>query len=198
MKLWFRKVSVVLIAILTLGLYIPPTYADAETPAKKEIASPKEKEDAYIPAEAVIPDEEITPEPPSSDYLIDVLTERAKEQAVTKLGPKIATKVEDEFAAVILPGIEEVVTALLEEAEEQVPYYEISEQPAAGYGEKIFHLSDYRTKGEIARFDVRREKRPGEGYWFNFHYHLSKDGFEKHHDIGEIYWDKNTPPKWMA
>lgn len=94
----------------------------------------------------------------------------------------------------ILPKIEEVVTDLLVNAgDEEVPYLEITEEPTAGYGEKIFNVYNQRTKEEIARFHVRRDKRPGEGYWFNFHYHLKDDQFVKHHQIGEVFWEKNTP-----
>ncbi|WP_310794657.1 YpjP family protein, partial [Bacillus safensis] len=24
------------------------------------------------------------------------------------------------------------------------------------------------------------------------------DGFQTHHELGNIYWDKNTPPSWMS
>src|SRR5690625_2926285 len=99
----------------------------------------------------------------------------------------------------ILPTMEEALQHILTDiGEEDATYIGITEQLSTGYGEKIFHVYDYRTKNDIARFHVRRDNRPLEGYWFNFHYHLYDDNFEKHYEIGEIYWDKNIPPKWMS
>lgn len=203
-KLWMRKASAILVAIVTLGLYVPPMHIDAST--TKQVSENKNINEGRVTPvgewrqeEETFEREESEEDEKSSDYYINMITEQAKEKAVTKLGPKIASKVEDDFTANILPKIEEVLSTILEDAgEDQVPYYAISEQLSPGYGEKIFNVYDYRTKKDIARFDVRRDKRPDEGYWFNFHYHLSNDGFEKHHQIGELYWDKNTPPKWMS
>ena len=203
-KLWMRKATAVLVAIVTLGLYVPPMHIDAST--TKQVSENENINENRAPVgewrqeeESSLEQEERDDEEKSSDYYINMITYQAKEQAVSKLGPKIASKVEDDFNSTILPKIEEVLSTILADAgENQVPYYAISEQLNPGYGEKIFNVYDARTKKDIARFDVRRDKRPDEGYWFNFHYHLSEDGFEKHHQIGEIYWDKNTPPKWMS
>ncbi|MFC7322908.1 YpjP family protein [Halobacillus campisalis] len=206
MNLWIRKVFVVLITIMTLGIYIPPAYAEMETAENKEVASKDhadhvdlENDDAH---KTDVVDEEVSPfEEPvfSTEYYVHTITEQAKGQMVTKMGPKIIDKVEADFERDILPKVEEVIADIISEAgEEDVPYYEVTEELTPGYGEKIFTVLDGRTKEEIARFDVRRDIRPGEGYWFNFHYHLNEDSFEEHHSIGEIYWDKNTPPKWMS
>lgn len=205
MKLWMRKAVVVLVAIMTLGLYVPPTPTDVNAEdSNKEAFSPGSDVDGAstptIVAEAVHEvQERIDDEEQTSDNVIHALTEKAKQQTMNKLGPKIRNQVEDEFASDILPGIENVLTNLFMEAgEDEIPYYGITEDPSDGYGERIFNVYDVRTHRDIARFHVRRDNRPLEGYWFNFHYHLSKDNFEKHHVIGEIYWDKNMPPKWMA
>ncbi|KGX84048.1 YpjP family protein [Pontibacillus marinus] len=207
MKPWFRKIFVVFVAILTLGLYIPPTHLDAEAADKNEIVSPERNEDSDSRTETPPDPIDITIEEEaqkdeeslSAEFYISTITEQAKEQTVSKLGPRIIEKVEVDFEKDILPSIEDVVQSILAEAsDDEVPYYSISEEPSAGYGEQIFSMYDERSNQEIARFHVRRDKRPGEGYWFNFHYHLSQDGFEEHHPIGEIYWDKNTPPKWMS
>ncbi|KGP71940.1 YpjP family protein [Pontibacillus yanchengensis] len=209
MKLWMRKVSVILITIVTLGMYNPVHLLDTEAAEKHKVDSSNEgvNEDRLTTNEEDKPEEDIeitlhdesSNENNESDYFISAITEQAKEQTVTKLGPKIYDKVEDEFTTQILPGIEQVVEELLVEAsKEEVPYYEITELASPGYGEKIFNLYDHKAKQDVAKFHVRRDNRPGEGYWFNFHYHLSQDNFEQHHPIGEIYWDKNTPPKWMA
>ncbi|QHE53318.1 YpjP family protein [Pontibacillus sp. HMF3514] len=210
MKPWFRKIFVVFVAILTLGLYIPPTHLDAEAADKNEVISPERnldndsistgKETPSDPIDITIEEEPQNDiEPPSTEFYISAITEQAKEQTVSKLGPRIFEKVEVDFEKDILPNIEDVVQSILAQAsDDEVPYYSISEEPSAGYGEQIFSLYDERSNQELARFHVRRDKRPGEGYWFNFHYHLSQDAFEEHHPIGEIYWDKNTPPKWMS
>jgi len=207
MKPWFRKIFVVFVAILTLGLYIPPTYLDAEAADKNDIVSSERNVDSDSSTETRRDPIDITieeeaqkdEEPPTAEFYISTITEQAKEQTVSKLGPRIIEKVEVDFEKDILPSIEDVVQSILAQAgDDEVPYYSISEEPSAGYGEQIFSMYDERSNQEVARFHVRRDKRPGEGYWFNFHYHLSQDDFEEHHPIGEIYWDKNTPPKWMS
>ncbi|WP_082234949.1 YpjP family protein [Halobacillus massiliensis] len=193
MNLWMRKIFVVLVAIMTLGLYIPPTYVEMDAAEKKPIT---EKEN-NVPLPDVVPSEPDF-ETAEEDYLHSI-TEQAKARMITKMGPKIANKVENDVEKEILPKIEEVIEEIIKErGEEEVPYFEITEELTPGYGEKIFTILDGRTKDELARFDVGRVNRPGEGYWFNFHYHLSDDQFEEHHSIGEVYWDKNTPPKWMS
>ncbi|SDJ82965.1 YpjP family protein [Sediminibacillus albus] len=205
MKLWMKKISVILITFMTLGMYIPPTYLDAIAAEKDEIVSSK----TGLPEEAAVSFLDVNESEPakdeidhahaSSDALIEMMTDQAREQTVVKLGPKIYNQVEDEFATNILPTMEIVLNDILADAgEEKIPYYVITEAPSRGYGERIFNIHDYQTKQDVARFHVRRDNRPGEGYWFNFHYHLNKDRFEEHHTIGEIYWDKNTPPKWMS
>lgn len=179
---------------MTLGVYIPPTYLNVNAEESNEAVS--SEVDVVTPV-AEINKEEDAIEADDGDF-ISLLKDQAKAQTCTKLGPKIMNQVEDDFTNTILPNMEAVLNQILEEASEKTPYLAITEEPAHGYGEKIFNIYDYQTKKDIARFDVRRDKRPLEGYWFNFHYHVSADGFEEHHDLGEIYWNKNIPPKWMA
>ncbi|MEH7388569.1 YpjP family protein, partial [Bacillus sp. JJ1521] len=81
---------------------------------------------------------------------------------------------------------------------EQLDQLEISEQPSGGNGEKIFHIFDNTSGKDIVRFHVRKDHPPQDGYWFNFHYHTHHDGFQTHHALGDIYWNKNTPPKWLS
>lgn len=203
MQFWFRKLFVVLMAIMTLGMYIPST----------DITDANRKDASHSTAPNVNKNEFTTYETEDVSYALDsdvdvydtqtdltnILTEKAKMQTMKKLGPRITEQLEEEFYAVILPKIETELEMIFREAgEEQLAYFDITENPATGYGERIFNVYDHDTKKDIAKFHVRRDHRPLEGYWFNFHYHLSHDGFEKHHDIGEIYWDKNMPPKWMA
>ena len=63
---------------------------------------------------------------------------------------------------------------------------------------KIFHVYNRLTGEDLLRFHVRRDHPPQDGYWFNFHYHTAEDGFQSHHELGSIYWDRNTPPDWMS
>lgn len=116
-----------------------------------------------------------------------------------KFGSKIGPVIADEFQNVILPKIEKALAEVTEQfPEEDLSYLTISEIPSGGRGEKIFHIYNEKTGKDIIRFHVRRDLRPQEGYWFNFHYHTYHDHFEKHYLLGEIFWDKNTPPRWMS
>lgn len=204
MKIWFRKLSVVLITIMTLGLYVPPAILDMEAEDNKDALSSR----ANMNNDTIQPATEIQAEKIDhidslphfdNDYYLHMLTEKATEQVVTKLGPKIVERVESDVLDTILPGIEDVLKTVLKESEEdELPYYEITEEPTKGLGEKIFHVYNHQTNEDVARFHVRRDNRPLEGYWFNFHYHLNDDGFEEHHELGDVYWDKNIPPRWMS
>lgn len=206
MKLWFRKLAVILITIMTLGIYIPPIHVNTELDENKDAAQSNsdvnEEIQTVVEQVSKTQDTSLTTSLPTQtkqEEMIDLLTEKAREQAISKLGPRIIKQVDQEFNETILPTIENVLQSVLTEGNEnELPYYGITEHPAGGIGEKIFHVYDMRTNKDLARFHVRRDNRPQEGYWFNFHYHLSKDNFEEHHEIGEIYWDKNVPPKWMA
>ncbi|SIS40903.1 YpjP family protein [Salimicrobium flavidum] len=183
MKIWMRKLFVSLVAIMTLGLYVPPTQINPEASEKEQISGEmetvREENEPFLPP-----------------VTLEHLTERAKEQTMNKLGPRIGAKVEEEVIEEIFPEMEAVIESFVEDKD--VPMYEITEDPSAGYGERIFNLIHSHTGEELARFHVRRDLRPGEGYWFNFHYHVKEDGYETHYPLGEIFWDKNTPPKWMS
>nr|WP_090888844.1 YpjP family protein [Evansella caseinilytica] len=205
MKLWFRKISVILITFMTLGVFIPPTYLDAHAERNEVVSSTGDVGDVSPTVPEIVEEEDgETAEADSADAdtgtsLLTMFKAQAAEQTLYKLGPKIFRQVEADVTETIVPNIQEVIQMLLLEAgEEEFQYYGISQQPAQGYGERIFSLYDHRSQEEIARFDVRRDNRPRDGYWFHFHYHLSADNFEEHYQIGDVYWDKNTPPKWMS
>ncbi|WP_100400014.1 YpjP family protein [Bacillus sp. FJAT-44742] len=205
MKLWFKKISVILITFMTLGVYIPPTYLDSSSSASAKEEKSGSDEQHYSAAEIeeyseiIAQDYEENIEVLDDEHFIDIIVEQAKEQSVKKLGPKILKQVEADFMTDILPSIENVLKDLVEEAGmEESKSYVITEEPSQGSGEKIFNVYDDKNKKDIAKFHVRRDLRPKEGYWFNFHYHLHEDNFEEHHQIGDVYWDKNTPPKWMT
>ncbi|WP_182201424.1 YpjP family protein [Paraliobacillus salinarum] len=201
MQLWLKRLFVTFVSIVTLGLYVPPMqlHTDAEA-SNKEIEPSDENHNKQSMAvvfdqfdDASIYTSSIERDP------IDQLIEQAKSQSLLKLGPKITKQIEADFTTDILPGIESVLETVLKDLpEEQINYLHITEDQVAGYGEKIFDVFNAQTGEDLIRFHVRRDIRPQEGYWFNFHYHMKQDKYESHHTIGEIYWSKDTPPKWMA
>lgn len=198
MKQWFRKISVAFVAMITLGLYVPSTDITTEAENKNSSVSSSPNENEHVLVEEKDTSYEAIDEISHSIDPTIALTEKAKEQALKKLGPRIANQLDEEFQSVILPKIETELDVMFKEAGDSIKYYEITENPATGYGERIFNVYDHHSEKVIAKFHVRRDHRPLEGYWFNFHYHHWKDGFEKHYEIGNVYWDKNIPPKWMS
>ncbi len=195
MKLWWRKIAVVFITILTLGIYTPTNLleVDADKRDDSNLSSSSDIETTSVIEETT---QSYIAEDPREAYL-EHLHKEAKELSLEKFGPRITDKVENEFAAVILPQMETLLANLVEHSEEYKDIA-ITEKPSEGYGERIFNVSNNNTNETLVKFHVRRENRPLEGHYFNFHYHLNEDRFQKHYHIGDIYWDKNTPPKWMA
>jgi len=189
---------------MTLGLYVPTTILDVEADENKDSLSSKENiNNDTVHSVSEVQEKEteyqVSYETFDNQYYLHMLKEKAAEQVVTKLGPKIGQRVEDDVLETILPNIEDVLTTVLTDSDDDLlPYYGITEEPTGGLGEKIFNVYNHQTNEDIAKFHVRRDNRPLEGYWFNFHYHLSEDDFEEHHELGEVYWDKNIPPKWMS
>lgn len=199
---------VMFMAIITLGFYIPSTNMNTNANAddnKDSFSSKSDVDRSSYSADEIVEKvefqhyEDFTVPLEAEDYIFADLTEKAKELTYIKLGPKITREIEDEFAEMILPAMEETLQNVLKQADENdLPYYKITKMPTNGLGERIFHITDERTDEDIVKFHVRRDHRPWEGYWFNFHYHMIDDQFEKHHVIGNIYWDKNKPPQWMS
>ncbi|MDQ0228849.1 YpjP family protein [Metabacillus malikii] len=197
MNKWLRKSLVILFSIATFGLVTPPaSLAIADKPSEDST----EKADLTNK-----PFEEVTTtfsaEPEESyqikDQILSNIITEAEQKAYLKFGEKIGGRIEDEFKDVIFPKIEEIITYYLnEESDELFEQLEVS-KPTGGTGEKIFHIYNTKTGQDVLRFHVRRENKPLEGYWFNFHYHSYHDSFQSHKDLGSIYWDKNTPPNWM-
>jgi len=200
MKLWMRKIAVAIVAIMTFGFYVPPgltTDVEAEN-NKNELSNSDINQETVTSVLEILEEDE--PElAQSKDDHLHTLTDQAKELTLIKLGPRITSKLDENFMDTILLNIEDTMDSILSGLpEEKYAYLNITETPAVGFGEKIFHIYDDETNEDIIRFHVRRDHRPWEGYWFNFHYHINADDFEGHHEIGEIFWDKNMPPKWMA
>ncbi len=118
MKLWMRKIAVALIAVITLGLYIPDFDIDVEAEQSKETAGPDlpEKTDVLDEEESAPvtkPALETEPDVSTTDNTAAFLTERAKEQVLFKMGPRIVPKMEGEFQTVIFPKMEESIELIL-------------------------------------------------------------------------------------
>jgi hypothetical protein len=197
MKKWLRKSVVVMVSILTFGLVTPSqfvNYVNAESQNDRDVFETAAPESTFAQPTAFLEESEF-----DKEKFMEELMQRAEEQSYQKFGTKIKPVIENEFREVILPNIE---TALNQTAiqfpDEDLINLAITEQPSGGHSEKIFNIKNSLTGMDILRFHVRRENPPQDGYWFNFHYHTYHDGYQSHHDLGSIYWDKNTPPKWMS
>lgn len=197
MPKWLRKSFVIIVTILTFGL-VTPSQAflydhsnTVKTPKKDIVEDEKSNIDtAVISEESGYTNKE--------DFIKKVLIE-AETQSYVKFGQKIKPVIENEFSTIILPNIEKAIKNVAEQfPEEELNYLTVSESPGSGHSEKIFHITNANTKEDVIRFHVRRDRPPQQGYWFNFHYHTYHDKFQTHHNLGSIYWDKNTPPKWMS
>jgi hypothetical protein len=195
MNKWLRKSLVILFSIATFGLVTPPSSLAVQEKASEDSISNSAINNENID-QTITSNIEI--EQFSKDKFITNLLSEAEQKSYIKFGDKIGGVIEDEFKAVIFPKMEEIITYYLNvEDDEFFQQLEVS-KPSGGTGEKIFHIYNTQTGKDVLRFHVRRENRPLEGYWFNFHYHTYHDSFQSHKDLGSIYWDKNTPPNWMS
>ena len=189
-----------MVAFLTFGL-ITPTHEiwdafDQNTSNRSSIGSSHGNVASAAKPE-VIADTEIQQQE-AIDYE-SLLVDAAKEQSYIKFGTKIGPKISNEFDSLIFPKMEEAIEMTVAGLDnESLASLTISEKPSGNYGEKIFNIASNQTGEDIIRFHVRTEKRPQEGYYYNFHYHIAKDNFMTHYNLGDIYWEKNTPPKWMS
>ncbi|WP_018932123.1 YpjP family protein [Gracilibacillus lacisalsi] len=201
MKMWMKKLTVLLVTILTLGLYVPPIYINADVDLGKKDIEPSEDQPKQVDEEEIedsITEENLILEDSNQLYL-EELNHLAKEQVQAKLGTKISSKVNGDLNRTVLPNIETVLDELYKEiGDEESQYLMIADEPSGGYGERIFNLYHIKDKENVAKFHVNRLRRPQDGYYFQFHYHLRIDQFEEHFPIAEVYWGKDTPPKWMA
>lgn len=196
-NLWLRKIIVGLVTVLTLGMVTPVHLIDDlakdETKPNSQAQAPDQTNLDQHQPEPSLEEEHI------STTFVSKAIEQANLQAIQKFGPSIHGKIGDKFQEELLPKFEEVIETLtLEYDEETLRNLIISENPAQGLGEKIFHIYDGRTGKDLVRFHVRRDHPPQDGFWFNFHYHKDDDNYQVHHEIGKIYWGKNTPPKWYS
>ncbi|BAQ10993.1 hypothetical protein OXB_2522 [Bacillus sp. OxB-1] len=200
MEKWLQKTLVVAVALLTFGAISPSHELWTNLQEKEETnpgLHPGTPPDDFQVGVAERDFEPMPMEEPSS--IEDTLISSAKELSYMKFGSKIGPVIQDEFDEVIFPKIEEAIQMTLANSDDvHKRRLAISERPAGNYSEKIFHVFDMDARKDLIRFHVRTEKRPLEGYYFNFHYHIAHDGFNAHHTIGDIYWSKNTPPKWLS
>ncbi|MGM7701388.1 YpjP family protein [Pseudalkalibacillus sp. Hm43] len=214
---WLRKTLVVLITVFTLGTVTPPPHLLAESDERTPTETTSAVNQANLESfdfEQIIDDEpevdlfqkpwqEVAATYEETDELKEAFVAysvyQATEQTKEKFGDRIEAKRGEEFRTVILPKIEETISQLSAHLEEEMlRNLTITERPTPGKSEKIFHIKNEHTNQDVFRLHVRREHPPGQGYWFSFHYHVSEDNFESHHELGSIYWDKNTPPNWMS
>lgn len=202
MPKWLQKSLVVLITVLTFGLVTPPQTLFLD---KVDVDKSLERDTHDGNTSDLIVEQSFIEEV-EEDYLqvdkqkwVQLLMREAENQSFVKFGQKIKPKIEDEFRQVILPNVEKAITLVAEQyPDEDLAHLAMSEVPGKGMSEKIFHITDINKGSDVIRFHVRRDHPPQEGYWFNFHYHTYHDKFHEHHDLGAIYWAKNTPPKWMS
>ncbi|MCM3588647.1 YpjP family protein [Mesobacillus maritimus] len=194
MPLWLRNSLVVLISIITFGLVSPAQASELLSLEPKT----NHQSDTY---ENVTVEEEVfqsQSEEESRSLFVQRMVREAEQKSLEKFGNRIGPVIEDEFRQLILPNMEIAIASVAEQfPREDLETLEITEVPSGGVAEKIFHIINAENK-DIIRFHVRRDHPPLEGYWFNFHYHTHHDQFQKHYELGLIYWDKNTPPKWKS
>ncbi|SDL92078.1 YpjP family protein [Bacillus sp. OK048] len=196
MNKWIRKSAVVLISVLTFGLITPTqliTNVNAENPSERDTVEGA-RLGSYGQEASYFNEAEV-----DKDKFIEDLVKQAEMQSYQKFGTRIKPVIENEFREIVMPNIEKA----LQEIANQFPTEDllnlaITESPGKGQSEKIFNIKNNNTNTDVLRFHVRRDNPPQAGYWFNFHYHTYHDGFQSHHELGSIYWDKNTPPKWMS
>lgn len=192
-KKWLRKSLVVLVSILTFGLVTPADLTWFAQGQSLKVANRETQEDNPFVYSPIIEEQELV----NREELIAQLKGKAQENAYQKFGEKIEPIIGDEFKSIILPKIEEAIEEMASEfPDHQLQQLTISEKPSGGRSEKIFHIFNSESGEDVIRFHVRQDRVPLEGYWFNFHYHAAHDSFMGHYELGSIFWDTNTPPKW--
>lgn len=202
MKKWLQKTLVITVALLTFGLITPNHEIwDALDNGQANNGSSNSNIQSNTSNEQVttVVEDNYAIEQSEEDQNLDSILFAAKEQSYIKFGPRIAPVIGQEFEEKIFPKLEEVIAMTLSSLDnESIKYLTISDRPSGQYGEKIFHISDGINGKDLIRFHVRTEKRPQDGYYYNFHYHTSDDKFIVHHSLGDIFYSKNTPPKWLS
>ena len=191
-----------MVAFLTFGL-ITPTHeiweAFDHNPSNRASIGPEPRTSTAVAAEHDdYQDEQIQIQEEEIDYNA-LLLDAAREQSYIKFGTKVGPVIEQQFETDIFPKIEEAISLTVDRlGVESLSNLSISEKPSGEYSEKIFHIVNNDSNKDVIRFHVRTENRPFEGYYYNFHYHTFEDNYQTHYNLGDIYWSKNTPPKWLS
>jgi hypothetical protein len=197
MNNWIRKTLFVLVSVLTFGLVTPTQLintVNADNLTDRDAFEAPSSESSFGQSNSFTKESDF-----DKEKFIGELIKQAELQSYQKFGKKIKPVIENEFRGIILPNIEKALEEIaVQFPEEDLKNLTITEQPGAGLSEKIFNINNRVIGKDILRFHVRRDNPPQAGYWFNFHYHTYHDDFQSHHELGSIYWAKNTPPKWMS
>jgi len=192
MKNWVQKTLVIAVALLTFGV-ISPDHVIWEN--LLEVKADQKSISSQNPPQTYAVDWSDN-EP--STFIEDAIVQ-AKEQSRLKFGSRIGPVITNEFDDVIFPKIQEAIEmTLLDMDNESLKSLSVSENPSGDHSEKIFHIYESESGSDIIRFHVRTDRKPQDGYFFNFHYHTASDNFMKHYRLGDIYWSKNMPPKWLS
>ena len=196
MKKWVYKTLAITVAFLTFGIITP----NHEIWTSLEQLDNQKKAVIYEPSTNDVADsyqlDELIEQPESP--IASILT-NAKEQSYIKFGTKISPVIGEDFDVIIYPKMAEAIEMTLAQLDDvTIKQIAITENPSGDYSEKIFNIYNVENRKDLMRFHVRTENRPFEGHYYNFHYHLEQDKFATHYNLGEIYWSKNTPPKWLS
>ncbi|RYL93551.1 YpjP family protein [Sporolactobacillus sp. THM19-2] len=208
---FMRKTLIGIVAVLTFGAIVPTfpaNYLDKQSD-KQNIQSTKgQKTDlpAYVETQeasrrtgwsAAVPDDEPV------EKLISAFSSYAllevRYQGLHKFGRRITEKMGYQYATEVAPAFAAVIRELSRGHDsEWVRSLAVTHSAAPGLGERILHIYNTDSGKNVLKLHVRRDHPPLDGYWFDFHYHSARDGFQAHHELKKIYWGKNIPPKWRA
>jgi hypothetical protein len=159
MNKWLRKTFVVMVSILTFGLVTPTQFIDnvnAEKPSDWDVIETNTSLNSITQSTAFLEETKL-----SKENLVEELMKQAEIQSYQKFGSRIKPVIEDEFREIILPNIEKAIeNTALQFPEEDLHHLAITEQPGAGYSEKIFHITNISTNEDILRFHVRMDNPP--------------------------------------
>lgn len=197
MKTWWQKTLVVAVALLTFGAISPDhmIWENLLDDKGQEKQASTQRDAAYELGDWTDPAEYWVTEA----VVVETIRQSAEEQSYIKFGSRIGPVIGDQFQQVVLPNMQRAIEDTLARLDDRrLRSLSVSEKPAGDHSEKIFHVFDTETGKDLLRFHVRTDKKPLEGYSFNFHYHVAEDGFSSHIPLGDIYWSKNTPPKWLS
>ena len=190
------KTLAITVAFLTFGIITP----NHEIWTSLEQLDDQKNAVIYVPSTNDVANsyqlDELIEQP--ENHLASILS-NAKEQSYIKFGSKISPVIGEEFNTMIYPKMVEAIEMTVAQLDDDtIQHLAITESPSGDYSEKIFNIYNVDNRKDIIRFHVRTENRPLEGHYYNFHYHLEQDNFVTHYNLGEIYWSKNTPPKWLS